>query len=84
MKIAGGNVVAPGVVIRRGAVLVDGPTIVGVGGAGGTLADGDIDADGGWIVPGFIDVQINGAHGIDVTTQPGRIDELGALLTRTA
>ena len=82
MRIAGGNVVAPGVVIRRGAVVLDGPTIGGVGGAGGTLADGDIDADGGWIVPGFIDVQINGAHGIDVTTQPGRIDELGACLTR--
>ncbi|MET0324517.1 MAG: N-acetylglucosamine-6-phosphate deacetylase, partial [Ilumatobacteraceae bacterium] len=71
-----------GVVIRRGAVHVDGPTIVGVGGAGGTLADGDIDADGGWIVPGFVDVQINGAHGIDVTTQPRRIDELGSVLTR--
>ena len=42
----------------------------------------DIDARGGWIVPGFIDVQINGAHGIDVTTQPERIDELGAVLVR--
>ena len=29
-------------------------------------------------LPGFIDVQINGAHGIDVTTQPARIVELGA------
>ena len=37
---------------------------------------------GGWIVPGFIDVQINGAHGIDVTTEPERIDELGAALVR--
>jgi N-acetylglucosamine-6-phosphate deacetylase len=82
VKIAGGSVVAPGAVIRHGAVVVDGPTIVGVGGSGGTLADGDIDAAGGWIVPGFIDVQVNGAHGIDVTTQPGRIDELGAWLTR--
>ena len=42
----------------------------------------DIDAAGGWIVPGFIDLQINGAHGIDVTTQPERIDELGAVLAR--
>ena len=42
----------------------------------------DIDAGGGWIVPGFIDVQINGAHGIDVTTQPHRIDELAAFLPR--
>ncbi len=42
----------------------------------------DVDARGGWIVPGFIDVQINGAHGIDVTTEPERIDELGAALVR--
>ena len=42
----------------------------------------DVDAGGGWIVPGFIDVQINGAHGIDVTTQPHRIDELAAVLPR--
>ena len=27
-------------------------------------------------------MQINGAHGIDVTTQPDRIDELGAALVQ--
>ena len=43
-----------------------------------------IDAAGGWIAPGFIDVQINGGHGIDLTTQPERIDELGAFLSATA
>ena len=34
------------------------------------------------MTPGFIDAQINGAHGIDVTTEPERIGELGAELTR--
>ena len=38
----------------------------------------------GVIVPGYIDVQINGAHGIDVTTQPDRIDELGSTSYSTA
>ncbi len=42
----------------------------------------DIDAAGGWIVPGFIDLQINGAHGVDVTTQPARIADLAAELPR--
>ena len=34
------------------------------------------------MAPGFIDAQINGAHGIDVTAEPHRIGELGAELTR--
>ena len=41
-----------------------------------------IDATGCWVTPGFIDVQINGGHGIDLTTEPGRADELGRLLPR--
>ena len=77
LTISGGAVVAADGVVTDGHVAVDGGRIAAVGaGAGGGPAD--IDADGGWIVPGFIDVQINGAHGIDVTTQPERIDELGA------
>ena len=39
-----------------------------------------LDLDGAWLCPGFIDLQINGAFGIDVTTEPHRIGELGARL----
>ena len=43
-----------------------------------------IDATGCWVTPGFIDVQINGGHGIDLTTEPGRADELGGSSLATA
>jgi N-acetylglucosamine-6-phosphate deacetylase len=73
LTIGGGTVIGP-----AGALVVEEGLVVAAG-VGGTA---DIDARGGWIVPGFIDLQINGAHGIDVTTQPDRIGELAALLPR--
>jgi N-acetylglucosamine-6-phosphate deacetylase len=29
-----------------------------------------------WVCPGFVDIQINGSHGIDIATRPDRIGEL--------
>lgn len=48
----------------------------------GVAAPDVIDAEDAWLSAGFIDLQINGAYGIDVTTEPHRIDELGAHLVR--
>ncbi len=79
MIVGGGRVLTPDGVVDDGAVTTDDDLITRIGPATGPL---DIDARGGWIVPGFIDLQINGAHGIDVTTEPDRIDELGAALVR--
>lgn len=76
--VGGGTVVTPDG-RRTGSVVLEGDRIVEFTDAGG---EPDVDAAGGWIVPGFIDVQIIGAHGIDVTTQPERLAELGALLPR--
>ena len=78
LTIGGGRLVTPGGV-RQETLTVDGARIVGIAPPG---AAPDIDARGGWIVPGFIDLQINGAHGIDVTTQPERIGALAAVLPR--
>ncbi len=86
LVIAGGAVVTPSAVIEAGHVVVDGSgriVAVGEGPAGEAPADAVvIDAAGCWVTPGFIDVQINGGHGIDLTTEPGRADELGRLLPR--
>jgi N-acetylglucosamine-6-phosphate deacetylase len=75
--VGGGRVLTPGGVVDGGAVTSAGDLITEIGEATGPI---DVDARGGWIAPGFIDLQINGAHGIDVTTEPGRVDELGEAL----
>ena len=86
LVIAGGAVVTPSGVIDPGQVVVDGTgRIVAVDEPGATEAPTDalvIDAIGCWVTPGFIDVQINGGHGIDLTSEPERADELGRLLPR--
>lgn len=52
-----------------GADRTDGPTVV-------------IDADGLLVAPGFIDLQINGGHGLDLATEPESMWELARLLPR--
>ena len=81
MIVGGGRVLTPDGVLDDGTVTIDGRLITRVD-VGRLDEAADVDAAGGWIVPGFIDVQINGAYGIDVTTQPDRIDELAAALVR--
>jgi N-acetylglucosamine-6-phosphate deacetylase len=81
--IAGGDVVT-GDRARAGDVTFEGDRIgsVQTPGSGSPDSRRRFDASGLMVAPGFIDAQINGAHGIDVTTEPGRIGELGAELTR--
>ncbi|SEH11244.1 N-acetylglucosamine 6-phosphate deacetylase [Sphingopyxis sp. YR583] len=56
-------------------VLPDGPTgdadimiadgiVTAVTPVGGTPADREIDLDGGWLLPGFVDTQVNGGGGV--------------------
>jgi N-acetylglucosamine-6-phosphate deacetylase len=86
LVIAGGAVVTPSVVIEAGHVVVDGSgriVAVGEGTVDEMPADAVlVDATGCWVTPGFIDMQINGGHGIDLTTEPERADELGRFLPR--
>jgi N-acetylglucosamine-6-phosphate deacetylase len=83
LRIAGGMVLAPGRLIS-GDVVVAGERILAdpaepVVAAG---AERVLDASGLLVAPGLIDVQCNGAHGIDVATEPERIWELAASLPR--
>ena len=76
--IVRGAILTPDGVLPDGCLTLDGGVIAEVARGGAAAAD----VAGDWVVPGFIDVQINGAHGIDVTTQPERMGELGAALAQ--
>jgi N-acetylglucosamine-6-phosphate deacetylase len=39
-----------------------------------------LDASGAFVAPGFIDVQVNGAHGVDLASRPDGIGEVAAVL----
>ena len=70
----------------RGAnvqVLVDGARITAVGPVGGgEPAERVVDATDCWVLPGFIDLQVNGAIGVDLTTEPHRVGEVAAYLVQ--
>ena len=66
-------------------VALEGAAIVAVGrgvGRVGGVANRELDARDLLIAPGFIDLQLNGVHGIDVTTEPERLWEVAAGLPR--
>ncbi|MGH9134374.1 MAG: N-acetylglucosamine-6-phosphate deacetylase [Ilumatobacteraceae bacterium] len=84
VTIVGGDVIVSGAIAGRGDLVLDG-SLIGAVAIDLQMSRGParrFDASGLIVAPGFIDAQINGAHGIDVTTEPTRIGELGRELTR--
>ena len=68
----------------RADVVVDGGLIaeVVIDPSPDELGDGDVDCAGLVIAPGFIDLQCNGAIGVDITGEPDRILDVAAALPR--
>lgn len=67
--ICNGNVLTPFAEIKDGAVIVQSSKIVDVGRRGELQEPSDamvIDATGGYIVPGLIDIHVHGSMGADV------------------
>jgi len=66
------------------ALLLDGPTVQAVGDdvdqthGGGAIRR--IELDGLWLAPGYIDLQVNGAAGRDITADPTAIWAVGEAL----
>ena len=61
-------------------VFVDGALITSVGPTDAKRAEHVVDAADCSVLPGFVDLQVNGAVGVDLTTQPERIGEVAVFL----
>lgn len=81
LKIRGGIVHVDGE-SRDADVLIDGSQITAVAVRDEAGAERSIDASGCSVLPGFVDLQVNGALGVDLTSQPGRIAEVAAYLVQ--
>ena len=78
LLITGGTVLRDGAA-EPGDVAIAGGRVVASSPAGSTV----LDATGLLVAPGLIDVQINGAAGVDLTYEPERWPEVAAFLPRT-
>jgi len=84
LAIGPSTVMTPEEAIAHGMVLVSGDRILAVGEAGRVRIPPGCETleprKGSTIVPGFIDLQVNGARGIDLTATPERILEVASAL----
>jgi N-acetylglucosamine-6-phosphate deacetylase len=74
------TVVLPNRTIQRGTILIEGEHITSIG-AGGIAGAETIDLGGMTLLPGFIDVHIHGAVGVDVmNATPAALQEVSRYL----
>jgi N-acetylglucosamine-6-phosphate deacetylase len=64
IRLDNGRIVTPQGVLGGADVTVVNGTIATLAPVGGGKADRTIDLDGGWLLPGFIDTQVNGGGGV--------------------
>lgn len=65
-----------------GHVVIDGTRIMAVGSSPTDHCEHVVDATDCSVLPGFVDLQVNGAAGVDLTTQPERVGEVAACLVQ--
>jgi N-acetylglucosamine-6-phosphate deacetylase len=71
MDAIDGRIITPDGVVR-GRVVLDGEVVAGI--------VPDSTAPDRWVCPGFIDLQLNGTHGVDLWTEPHRLDDVAVHL----
>jgi N-acetylglucosamine-6-phosphate deacetylase len=84
LRIAGGRLLTPDGWVEWDLEVVGGRVVAIRQTDAPRLADERvIDVSGLLVVPGFVDLQVNGAFGYDVTSDPESMWEIGARLPRT-
>lgn len=73
-----GRVVTPAGLLEGGVIRVAGGRIAAIGPADADPGLEKIDLRGGWLVPGFIDTQVNGGGGVLFNDQP-TVDGIAAI-----
>jgi N-acetylglucosamine-6-phosphate deacetylase len=79
------TIITPDSKLDQGVILISGDTIIAAGREDEFPCPSgaeSIDAGGFILVPGFIDLQINGAFGMDFSTHPESLWKVGERLTR--
>jgi len=81
--VTGATVVIDGALIETDVVVEAGRIVELVTPGRAHAVQRTIDGRGCVLVPGFVDVQLNGAAGFDFTTEPQRLAEIAAVLPAT-
>ncbi|HEY4610429.1 MAG TPA: N-acetylglucosamine-6-phosphate deacetylase [Ilumatobacteraceae bacterium] len=81
LRIEGGRVLLDSTWVD-GPVAIEGTRIATVGKGAPVSRVRTLDASGCSVVPGFIDLQVNGALGVDLTSDPTRLGEVAQYLVQ--
>lgn len=64
VRFHNGRVALPGGAVDAADIAVEGSAVTTVSAPGDTPADRAVDLEGGWLLPGFVDTQVNGGGGV--------------------